>query len=246
VKSLSEGLPERIAVIEDAAHALGSRYPDGSMVGSSGNLVCFSFYGNKNLAIGEGGAVATSNKVLLELIRKLSNQGLSEDAWARNTKAGVEFIPEVGSLGYKMNFSDLSASVGIPQLLKQPGFQQRRQSLAVRYLNNLKTSNFVGVFQKGLGSGTHSHHLFVIGIDDSYRRYSNLAVISELRSKGIGATLHYLPLHHRKLYCKYAKEKLSNVDNLSSKILTLPIGPVITESEVDEVCENLLTLFSRG
>src|SRR6185503_14257359 len=104
VAALRRALPQGVAIVEDAAHALGARYPDGRPVGSSGNPVCFSFYANKNLSTAEGGAVALSDSGAAERIASLRQHALPIDAWMRFTKS-MSLVLSVArkELGYKMN-----------------------------------------------------------------------------------------------------------------------------------------------
>jgi dTDP-4-amino-4,6-dideoxygalactose transaminase len=130
VSAIRRSLPEHISIIEDAAHALGSRYPDGASVGSSGNLTCFSFYANKNLSTGEGGAIAIHDERQAAHLHSLSRQGLSTDAWKRFTHPQTALVPGIAELGYKMNYMDLLACIGRVQLRRQREFSVVRRQIA--------------------------------------------------------------------------------------------------------------------
>ncbi len=111
-----------IAVIEDAAHAVGAAYK-GRPVGSLGDATCFSFYATKNLTTAEGGALATDDDAAAEKARLLMLHGMSRDAWMRYTSAGSWFY-EVVLPGFKYNMTDLAAALGLHQLRRLPEFNE--------------------------------------------------------------------------------------------------------------------------
>lgn len=242
MKALRAALPPHVAIVEDAAHALGAIYPDGTSVGSSGNLTCFSFYANKNLSTGDGGAVAVSNSDLAEEIRLTSQQGLQSDAWKRFSHPMAALTPAIAELGYKMNFTDLQASIGRVQLRRQPEFQHRRKDIAVRYLNRLTPAGIA--FQHGVGTDGHAHHLCVIRLPLDRIGCSRNEILLELRARNIGASIHYAPLHTLPLYEPYVREQLPVTDALMHEIMTLPIGAKVNEDDVADVVGHLLELVN--
>ena len=120
-----------LLVIEDAAHAIESRYR-GRKIGSIGHLTCFSFYVTKNMTTGEGGMVTTNDAALAEKIRILGLHGLSADAWNRFSDAGYKHYDVVWP-GFKYNLTDIAASLGLSQLPKLGGWLKRREELWRRY-----------------------------------------------------------------------------------------------------------------
>lgn len=127
IEALRSTLPERIHIIEDAAHALGGRYKNGKPIGSSGNLTCFSFYANKNLSTGEGGAVALFDGPTAERLQSLRQHALPIDAWKRFTHPkNILLSNALIELGYKMNYTDLQAAIGRAQLARLDDMQQTR------------------------------------------------------------------------------------------------------------------------
>jgi dTDP-4-amino-4,6-dideoxygalactose transaminase len=238
VQAIRQAVPESVAIIEDAAHALGSRFPDGSPVGSSGNLTCFSFYANKNLSTGEGGAIATSDADLADRLRSLRLHGLPSDAWSRfvNPRAALGF--DIQELGYKMNYTDLQAAIGRVQLRRQPEFHEVRQRIALRYLKALPDIHPGIRWQSEIDHAHHARHLFQIIFPESGLAKSRDQILLELRDRKIGASIHYTPLHRMTLYKPYAS-MLGNTDSLANRIMTLPIGAAISDGDVDYIIENL-------
>lgn len=243
VQKLRSELPPNIAIVEDAAHAFGARYPQGEPVGSSGNLVCFSFYANKNLSTAEGGAVALFGKKEADKIRSLRQHGLPIDAWKRFTHPkAILFSAALKELGYKANYTDLQAALGRVQLKRFPSMQSHRSQIATLYEQFIKTNLPEVLPQAGLSCDRHAKHLFPIRIKKN-SRITRDRVLKELRKRGVGATIHYAPLHKMPLYKNPKKNKLPVTDEVSSEILTLPISPSIQKNEAIWVCKKLLEIL---
>jgi len=244
--ALRAALPESVAIVEDAAHALGAAYPDGSPVGSSGNLVCFSFYANKNLSTGDGGAVVVNDPELAERVRRGGHQGLQSDAWKRFTHPLAALTPGIGELGYKMNFTDLQACIGRVQLHRQREFHQRRLALADFYRTQLKSTALGIVFQQDLTHPGHARHLFVIRLPVAEMVISRNDLLLELRARNIGASIHYAPLHTMPIYQLHVRGRLPNSETLMQDILTLPFGVSITDADAGYVTDNLIDCIHKA
>jgi len=241
VRALRTALPVHVAIVEDAAHALGARYPDGSTVGSSGNLTCLSFYANKNLSTAEGGAVALADADHAESLRSLRQHGLSSDAWKRYIEPTKAIVPGVVSLGYKANYTDLQACIGRVQLRRQPEFHRIRLGIAQRYRDRLAESPLPLKFQTGSFDDWHARHLLVVSLPIDRMNRSRNEVVLALRERNVGASVHYMPLHKMPFYAPYAS-RTPATDRLASRIMTLPIGASMTLVDVDYVASNLLDL----
>lgn len=241
VEDLRSRLPSRIEIIEDAAHALAARYPNGRPVGSSKNLCCFSFYANKNITTGEGGALTTSRPHLAELARSLRQHGLATNAWKRFTDAKVSLGGAiVERLGYKMNFTDLQAALGRVQLRRLPLFQERRQEVAKIYSEHLSSLEIQ--MQSGLLSPYHARHLFPIRTSQKAYNINRNDLLAELKTRKIGAAVHYAPLHMMPVYnCDY---HLPITEMVYTEILTLPISSTISNEEISYVVDQLRNLLS--
>lgn len=235
-------LPPKVSIVEDAAHALGACYPDGNPVGSAGNLTCFSFYANKNLSTGDGGAIASRDGELAGQLRLASNQGLQADAWKRFSQPLAAFTPEIADIGYKMNFTDLQAAIGRVQLRRQDEFRARRQELAARYLMRLGGSGVALSFQDGLVAPGHARHLFVVRVPVDELALDRNELLLELRGRNVGASIHYAPLHMLPVYRPYVRVPLPNTERLGREIMTLPIGASVNLADVDYVAAQLLDL----
>jgi len=237
VSGLRNALPERVRIIEDAAHALGASYDSGAPVGSSGNCTCFSFYANKNLATAEGGAIALDDSAMAARLAAMRLHGLSSDAWKRFTHPNVMLKNDgTSELGYKMNFTDLQAAIGRVQLRRQPEFAATRQEIAELYVRLLSGQEAGIRFQTKILCAGHAKHLFVVRLpkDSGCDRDE---VIERLRALNIGATVHYYVLHRMPLY--QSTSELPVTEQLDREILTLPISASMSSTDAGEVADKL-------
>lgn len=240
VSTLKNVLPAHVTLIEDAAHALGSSYPNHKPVGSSGNLVCFSFYANKNLSTGEGGAIALFDEKLADKLRMLRQNGLHSDAWKRYINPKNAITPGVEELGYKMNYTDLQSCIGRVQLRRQQDFNAKRTAIANVYLDVIKNRLPSLSTQSGIDTSYHSKHLFVIMLPIETMQMSRTELLYALRKHNIGASIHYSPLHLMPLYKEVARSSaLKYTENLAERIMTLPISVCMTTDDASYVMEVL-------
>jgi len=230
-------LPDHTAIVEDAAHALGSRYANGRPVGSSGNLTCLSFYANKNLSTGEGGALAVADGTVADRLRSLRQNAMPADAWKRYSFPKSVPQCELRELGYKMNYTDLQASIGRVQLKRQPEFSATRLAIAKHYYEALQTIIPPLRFQKDILHPSHARHLFIIQMTKG--RLSRDDLLFALRTRNVGASIHYAPLHRMPLYRGNEQGALPNTDHIGKRIMTLPISVSMNTEDVDYVIAQL-------
>lgn len=246
VEALRRALPDRVAIIEDAAHALGARYTNGKRVGASGNSVCFSFYANKNLSTADGGAIALFDADKAERLRSLRMSGMASNAWSRYTKPSTTFVPALAELGYKMNFTDLQAAIGRVQLRRMEEMAVVRQQIAKHYQARLQALSVDIPFQSGVFDSDHARHLLVGRFDPNRTRMSRDDLLLALRGQNIGVSIHYTPLHIQPLYCKSEPAYLPVTEALVEQIMTLPISAKLAFNDVDYVAENLALLLQQA
>ncbi|MDJ0508691.1 MAG: DegT/DnrJ/EryC1/StrS family aminotransferase [Crocosphaera sp.] len=241
VEDLRETLPDKITIIEDAAHALGSKYPNGKPVGSSGNLTCFSFYANKNLSTGDGGAIALFEQEIAERLSSLRQNGMPLNAWKRftNPKTLAQF--ELRELGYKMNYTDLQACIGRIQLRRQPEFQRIRWEIANYYYQSLSCLGISLDFQDQLLHEYHARHLFLIVLPIETLGQTRDEILIAMRSQNIGVSIHYPPLHKMSLYQTHVS--LPHTEDICRRIITLPISASMTLDDGVDVVDNLKNLM---
>jgi dTDP-4-amino-4,6-dideoxygalactose transaminase len=230
-------------VVEDAAHGLGATVR-GRPVGSFSRAACFSFYATKNLPIGEGGAITTTDDDLAERWRRMRLHGMSRDAWRRYDLSG-SWRYTVEDAGMKANFTDLQAAIGREQLRRLTTWQERRAAIAARYDAQLSGVRGLGLPPRP-AADTHAWHLYIVRIDHRAFGMERDMVSSRLAEAGIGTSVHFIPVHHlphfRDLLGLDACGDLTTADRVFPQLLSLPMHPGLTDSDVDRVCEALAGL----
>jgi perosamine synthetase len=235
----------QLKVIEDAAHALPARYK-GKMVGTIGDITCFSFYATKTLTTGEGGMVGTENKEYADRMRLMSLHGISKDAWKRYSMTG-SWKYEILRPGYKYNMTDLQAALGLTQLGKCDSMWTRRALLAGKYTTALGSLDAFEIPHVA-AHVQHAWHLYVILVDNAVLRIHRDQVIEELRARGIGASVHFIPLHLHPYYQSRWSYRLGDfpvAEHYFDRCISLPIYPSMTDEDADRVIESLYAIAAR-
>lgn len=245
VEAIRRVVPSHIAIIEDAAHAFGSRYADGTPVGSSGNPTCFSFYANKNLSTGDGGAIALASPRHADRLRSLRQHALPNDAWKRFTDARTLSPGGVSDVGFKMNFTDLQASIGRVQLRRQDEFTERRLAIANYYTQAIAAMPWDLPIQQGVTDIGHARHLFLVQLPIEELGRSRDEILQGLRARNIGASVHYTPIHRMPLYAR-AAASLPVTEAVTERILTLPISASMTLKDARDVMDAFEDELSSG
>ena len=226
-----------ISVVEDAAHTFPSTYK-GRMVGTIGNVTCFSFYSTNTITTGEGGMATTDDETLADRMRMMSLHGISKNAWTRYTAAGT-WKYEILFPGFKYNMPDMAAALGLAQLRKADQFHQRRTAIARRYTEAFNTlAEFLEAPPDAPAGDVHSWHLYVLRL-----RLSRLAIgrdefIEELKRANIGVSVHFIPLHLHPYYQQtfgYVPDDFPNANQSFLRSISLPIYPKMTDDDVESV-----------
>lgn len=234
-------------VVEDAAHALGTRVGDRS-VGTISAATCFSFYATKNLPIGEGGMVTTEDSELADHVRRGRLHGMSRDAWKRYLP-GSGWRYTVDEPGLKANMTDVQAAVGRAQLRHFERWQARRAELAARYDAALAQIDGIGLPARP-SQGVHAWHLYVIQVLPEFGR-SRDELIAELAQRGIDCSLHFIPLHgmpylRKALAGEVDPGRFPGAEAAFGRIMSLPLYPGLTDHEVDRVCSQIAETGRRA
>jgi dTDP-4-amino-4,6-dideoxygalactose transaminase len=218
-----------LRVIEDAAHAIGSRYAD-KPIGGFGDLVVFSFHPNKNMTTIEGGAISTGDPVAAELFEQHRFHGIK-----RNADGDVDVMFP----GTKSNLTDVAAQVGIGQLRRLDGFNARRRALAARYFEEF--DGFPAVVLPSRGDTGHSWHMFQVLIDFRSRGMTRPAFQKIMAARGIGTGVHYPSIPSLTYYRErgYREEDTPIAARVGRETLTLPMFPAMNDDDVVRVCREL-------
>lgn len=244
VAELRSQLPDSIHIIEDAAHALGAYYPNGSPVGSAGNLTCFSFYANKNLSTGEGGAIALGDTAIANELRSLRQSGMPVNAWNRFIQPKSVIYSTIDRLGYKMNFLDLNAAIGRVQLRRQSEFAKTRLEVANAYFNIISEAAPDVRFQSGVTDPKHARHLVSVVLPEETMRFTRDEFIVQMRALNVGASVHYAPLHLMPLYQSRARCPVAEA--LHRSIVTLPISASMSATQAEMAAICFLDVLARA
>ncbi len=229
-------------IIEDAAHAIGSKIGD-KKIGDSDNFVCFSFYSNKNMTTGEGGMVTTNNSNMEKILRMYSLHGIDKQAYSRLKREGLPYY-DVKLLGFKYNMMDMSAAIGREQLKKIEKLNEKRDVLARLYEKSLSEIEEIRIthLKKNIRS---SRHLFTIRLD---KRINRDSFIKKLLKKKIQTSIHFIPVHYFSYYKKrfpYKKGDFKNTEDIFDTIVSLPIFPSMEEDDVKTVTYYIKEVLTK-
>lgn len=231
-----------LAVIEDAAHAFPSFYK-GKMIGSFGDAVCFSFYATKTLTTGEGGMICTANPEVAEAVKILRLHGISKDAWKRYAREGSWYY-EVIESGFKYNMTDVQAGLGLAQLRKADWMLARRTAIAQRYTEAFRPLDGITTLTIRPDRQT-CWHLYPIRLDLDQLRISRNQFIEHLTQQGIGIGVHFIPLYRHPFYQQnfaYECKDFPNSEWIYERVLSLPIYPGLTDTEVERIITAVVDL----
>lgn len=222
-----------IAVIEDAAHAVGTGYK-GRMIGSRGTSI-FSFHPIKNITTGEGGMVCSDDAAFLERVKRLKFHGLGVDAFDRQSQ-GRSPQAEVLEPGYKYNLTDIAAVLGIGQLARVDSFNAKRAELARLYRERLQDVQEILPLGEPAYPIRHAWHLFIVRLDQA--KLDRDAFMKELKLRNVGAGLHFKAAHLHKYYAEALGQRrglLPDTEWNSDRICSLPLFPDMVPEDVDDV-----------
>jgi UDP-4-amino-4,6-dideoxy-N-acetyl-beta-L-altrosamine transaminase len=234
-----------LLIIEDAAHAIGTKYVDKDgkehQIGANSfsNITTFSFHPVKTIAMGEGGAVTTNDANIAKKLRTLrSHNMLREKSDWKNDEFGPWYY-EMQELGYNDRISDINCALGLSQLEKLDRFKIERSRIVQVYdtaFNNIPHITPV----KKLSCSDTAWHLYVALVDYEQLGKPRTQLMSELKVNGIGTQVHYIPLYKQPYYQKPETINLRGAEKYYSKCLSLPLFVGLSDSQQEKVIDNIL------
>jgi dTDP-4-amino-4,6-dideoxygalactose transaminase len=235
----------KLRVVEDAAHAFPTRYR-GRLVGTlDSDITVFSFYANKTMTTGEGGMVVTRDRELARRIRLMRLHGISQDAFNRYVSRTPAWFYEVVAAGFKYNLTDIASAIGVEQLRKIDRFLARREALAQRYDAALAGLPLQLPARADWGS-SHAWHLYVVRLAAG-ARLGRDELINELSRRGIGTSVHFIPLHRQPYWrdtCQLSAAQFPVAEAAYQSMLTLPLYTRMSDADQERVIAALHELLA--
>jgi dTDP-4-amino-4,6-dideoxygalactose transaminase len=231
-----------LAVIEDAAHAIGASWA-GRQIGGHGNLTAFSFYATKNITTGEGGALATEDEQVAQEVERLALHGLSVGAWQRFSDAGFKHY-ECVAPGFKFNMTDMQAALGLHQLPRLDEWIEQRAERWRGY-DQLLEDLPLALPSDNVRGGLHARHLYQVLVDTE-AGVSRDDVLNGLHQAGIGSGVHYRAVHLHPYYrdrFRLEPEQFPVATDFSERTLSLPLSPKVTEADQEDVAQALRAIL---
>ncbi len=235
----------KLTVIEDAAHALPARYK-GKMIGTIGDITCFSFYATKTLTTGEGGMITTSDSDFAERMRRLRLHGITKDAWNRYSDKG-SWEYDVSEPGYKYNITDIASAIGIEQLKRCNAMNLMRRTIAGKYNEAFDKSGLLDLWNVR-DEKECAWHLYPVKIKTDAVKISRNDFIIELKKAGIGTSVHYIPMYRFSAF-KNSGYNLSDFpacEDIFAREVSLPVYPGMTEAEIDYVIDTVIEILGKN
>ncbi len=228
-----------VRVVEDAAHAFPV-FENGSCIGNMSDAGVYSFYATKTITTGEGGMVVTDSKEAADRMKIMRLHGIDRDVWDRYNSKKAKWFYEIVEPGFKYNMTDISAAMGIEQLKKAFIFLEKRKIIADIYNRAFSEYDFITLPPC---AENHAWHLYTIKINEEKLSITRDDFIEKLFEKGIGVSVHFIPLHIMPYYRrKYSlkPEDYPNALKSFSRSVSLPIYPDLDETGVDRIINAVI------
>ncbi len=238
--------------MEDAAHALGSCYPDGSMVGSCRHslMTIFSFHPVKAIAAGEGGMITTNDEAVYRKLLRLRSHGINklDDKLeiASQAKTNGEVNPwyyEMQELGFHYRITDMQCALALSQLKKLDQFVSRRRILAKKYDERFATFKNCRPAQP-MDRDLSGHHIYILRIDFKSLGLNRAGLMKKLKDQGIGSQVHYIPVPIQPYYRKLGLnlENFPDAINYYEEALSIPLFYDLTDAQQEHIVNILQDL----
>jgi len=235
----------QLAIIEDAAHAFPAKYKN-RWIGQIGDAACFSFYATKPITTGEGGMLITNREDWADRCRIMSLHGISQDAWKRYTAEGSWYY-EIIAPGYKYNFTDVAAGLGLAQLRKAESMRKRRQQISFQYTEAFKDEDTLQI-PYDRKDCLHAWHLYMLRLNLDQLRIDRARFAEEMKNRNIGISVHFIPLHLHPYYKNtygYQADDFPVAYREYQREISLPIYSKMQNQDVDDVIDVVLDIARK-
>ncbi|MDR1933578.1 MAG: DegT/DnrJ/EryC1/StrS family aminotransferase [Spirochaetales bacterium] len=234
-----------VSVVEDAAHAFPSLTREG-YAGTLGDIGVYSFYATKTITTGEGGMVVTSSAETAKRVSIMRLHGIDREVWNRYTAKDASWRYAVVEAGFKYNMPDLAAAIGRVQLGRAREFLDRRKAIARRYLAAFADRDYLSLPEDSEG---HAWHLFLLRVNEEKLRITRDEFIDRLREKGIGTSVHFIPLHIHPYYEKrygFKPMDFPAAFRTYRRVISLPVYSAMSAGDIGRVIDAVISLGDSG
>ena len=235
--------------IEDAAHAIGTRY-NGGYVGSLADMTCFSFHPVKTITSGEGGAVTTNNSEYYKKLVLGHAHGITreESMMEEAPHEGIWYYEQI-SLGFNYRMTDFQAALLLSQFKKLDGFKRRRQEIVKKYDDAFKEVPGI-IVQKEISESDTCRHLYIIRLDLNKLTCTRRAFFDAMSAENVQCQIHYVPVYWFPFYrhMGYEKGLCPNAEEVYKAILSIPLYPMLTDADTDDVInavKKIVAFYSK-
>jgi dTDP-4-amino-4,6-dideoxygalactose transaminase len=227
-----------LLLIEDCAHSPGADYKlpseAGQPLGTFGDIAAFSFFGNKNIAVGEGGMVVTRNPELYAKLKNLRSHGMTVQSFDRFKGRASSYDVESPGLNYRIH--EIASALGLVQLQKLEEANNKRKKITEYYFKRLDDIPSITIPYRRFSRGKPNYHIMPILLSDSLDRS---AIIESMKQDGIQTSIHYPAIQRFTAYMNKVNQT-PKAEYVSAHELTLPLYPSMTHEETDIVCDALI------
>ena len=222
--------------IEDAAHAIGTRYND-RPVGSLADMTCFSFHPVKTITAGEGGAITTNDDELYRKLVLAHIHGITHDESEMEYAEGEgTWYYEQISLGFNYRMTDFQAALLLSQLKKLDRFKNRRAEIVKRYNEAFAEVPEI-IVQQEISQSDTCRHLYIIRLDLDKLSCTRREFFDAMSAENVQPQVHYVPVYYFPYYKKLGYERglCPNAENVYNSIMSIPLYPKMTDEDVEDV-----------
>lgn len=222
-----------IAIIEDSAHSLVTE-SNGTYCGCFGAIGCFSFFTNKNMTTGEGGMATTNDDALADILRRIRSHGMTTLTLDRYKGRAISY--DVTAVGLNYRLDEIRSRIGLSQLARLDTNLEKRKHVYGWYCEMLSQINELTIPFQGRANDNTGIHIYPIALPQTINRND---FIHELKADGIQTSIHYPPIHQFSAYQEYCDCECPLTEDVSSREVTLPFYPQMTEDDVETVCASI-------
>lgn len=227
-----------VKIIHDCAHAIETTLR-GKTIPSYGDVTCYSFYSTKNITTVEGGMICSNDQIFIGRAKLMASQGMSKDAWKRFSKQGYSHY-DITTRGFKFNFTDLQASIGLIQLADIEKKYARRKSIWERLQQSLH-SDLIALPAESPSHSRHAFHLYAIQVTEETDGARD-TFLKLLQDRGIGCGVHYRSIPELTYFAKVLHLETKNFPRATQwgeRTLSLPLTPYLSEREVERIIQEV-------